>query len=379
MKNYLAIILLSIFFVSCTTQSDSTTKELLIGDAVELDDLNDLFQEVELIFLDSNKDALISRAEKIYIVNDKLFVHDSKNHNINVYDMSGNFLYNTQRLKGRARNEFIVLSDYRVNSSGGNIELFDPMRTQIMVLDDAGRFEENISLSEYSEFNSLFEKIDDDKYIFGGMKQEYTIYDYKLGVTCSQQTLDSGFPPQTFITNDTQEFHHSKDSLFFIPQNDKYIYAVNHSSEHDIFTKMYELTLLDNPLTPKDVEGMTISQVSDFMQNGAFHSFSTFNRRFITDKYIIASYIFNTELHTYLYNRLSGNSVCVDNAFASGDILAPISAVYDYILYSMIEAQHIPILFPFHSFPDEITDRIKGITDNDNMVLVRYTLRGDIL
>ncbi len=377
-SNFIIISLVLIYFVGCNKQSNSDVEKLLIGDAKILADFDDLFQEVKLIFLDSSKDALLSDVAKTYIANDMVYIYDSKDHNINVFDINGNSMYNTRLLKGRARNEYMVLSDYIVDAETDNIELFDPQRHRIMQLDNKGKFKATIKLPSSSQFDSQFDKINNDKYILGNIYRKYTLYDTRQGEVISEKQLTGGFPPKTFLTNDTQEFHHCKDSIFFIPRNDKYIYSVDNISEQNIFSKRYELILTDNPLTPSDIEGMTISQVGDFMTDGQFHKYSTFNRRFITDQYIVVSYILNNELYTYFYNRSNKSSICIENTFASGNTLAPTNAIYDNTLYAIVEAQYIPMLFPKQTFPEDTMTRINNISDSDNMVLVKYTLKTEL-
>ncbi len=373
----IAVILILLLVIACSSKDDTNGELLEIGNPTTLDDYSDIFSDVEFIFLDSDKDAMLSSAMRTEMVDNRIYTYCLRSQNIYDYSNSGDFIYNTKSSRGRASNEFTVLSDFTVNPTTANLEIYDPGRTQILIFDKEGRYNERIKLPKEFFYSNKFEIIDDDKYIFTGKNRDLTIYNRASSEVKSYTIPDSGFPPNTYSPMSRKIFFRCRDNLYFIPSYDKYIYSVEYDDDIEL-TIEYTLQLIDNPLKPSYLVGLSSEEVSSFVNSGEILKYSIFNARHITDNYIFVSYIYDEKWYHYIYSRKSGRSICFGDKFRSGNKLPPAHCVTDDSNYAFVAPNYIEQMFPNYKFSDEEATMIGRDAQDANMVLVKFNFNDKI-
>lgn len=73
--------------------------------------------------LETTKESLIDKVDKIIFYNDKIFIMDKKiSKAIFVFDLQGKFLFKISNI-GKGIGEYITLTDFIVNND--NVEIYD--------------------------------------------------------------------------------------------------------------------------------------------------------------------------------------------------------------------------------------------------------------
>lgn len=291
-----------IISISCTHTDRDNLITLEIGDPIKLDQFDEIFSDVEFLFLDSSKEALLSMPDRVEITDDRIYTYCRVSNYIYSFDLNGEMIYNTKSYHGRASNEYLVLASFTSTPTSKDLVIFDPMRRSIMKYDKYGKFLKRIKLPEECFYQNNMEIVNESKYIFTGVERELMIYDIDREELIKGSVPEGGYPHQTVGTADTRMFHRCGDELYFCPDYDKYFYAVTYDDGGISLKPIYRMQLTDNPLEAERLQGLSIQDVSEFMR-GDFRSYSSFSTRSISDKYIVVSYLNDMELYYYIYNR----------------------------------------------------------------------------
>lgn len=387
MKNHIKFTVRSILFsfvliviFSCSTDRkiDIESKILNIGSPVVLDDLEDVFSNVELIFLDTVKDAYISDVRKTYVKDGRYYIQNNRREDdIFIFEGDGTFYKSTKSIRGRAKNEISTLSDYIIDTTTNKIEVYDPFKTRITKYNSEMKYISEIKLPQQCRYNSSFEKVDDNSYIFTGTERTFYLFNSEDNTIIKSDPLTGGFPPRNVSSSDVKNFHKCSDGLFYIPRFDKHIYTLHIDDHIDLYSR-YTLELTNNPLTPKHI---TETSSDELHRSGELWDYSLFDKRYINDKYIIVSYLHISEspsLKFYIYDRISDRSLCFDGKFKSGDTIPSVLLATDSELYCIVPAEWITTLFPKYQFDLTTMYRINNINDNDNYVVVKYTFKEEL-
>jgi hypothetical protein len=104
---------------------------------------DDFFEYSHHIVLQTTDNSLISKIDKMQIINNKLYILD-KTDVILIFDMNGSFI-NSINYKGQSGTEYISASDFEVDSTG-NIYICDFSGSKILKYDKDGTFITTIKL-----------------------------------------------------------------------------------------------------------------------------------------------------------------------------------------------------------------------------------------
>jgi hypothetical protein len=110
---YLAIIILTLFFCSCKSNSNNSVKTIDVQSSTgpEIKNLSEIASDVQYIPLETAPDALMKFVTYLKTANDKFYI--STVLEILCFDKSGKFLYKLDQ-QGRGPNEYVYLSDYDI-------------------------------------------------------------------------------------------------------------------------------------------------------------------------------------------------------------------------------------------------------------------------
>ncbi len=384
MKNFnhkLIYISLLLFAYSCVSSKSTQEIEVLsIGNATKLDDITDIFESVELIFLDTQVNAILSWADETYVINDTLYIKDDRQGTLFAFDPQGQLIFNTKKYRGRGPKEFQLLSDYTINPDTRNIEIFDPITSSLVTLGRSGEFISKVKLPKECYYCYGFEYLDKDHYLFFNTDRNFFLYNKtknEVRQIPAPDTLGRMFQKIALVSADDHELHRTSNSDYYILRYNNLIYEID-SKKDPIFTVKYRLELTDNPLTPEVFDRFTREDTRAFSRGTESKKYSQFNRRFITDKYIYVAYLYKGQLHVYMYNRGNKKTICFESPLKSGNYINAADFFTDSIYYNLVPA-YIFRSFPNYEFPPEIKERISNINDDDNLILVKSKFRKDFL
>ena len=365
-------IILSVY--SCQRESNQNIEILSIGDPMKLKEFTDVFSDVELIFLDSTKDALLSSVEKMYVLNDTFYIKDGRSQNIFIYEKDGSFLSNTKRIRGCSGKEVQVISDFLVNPYAQNIEILNPYGA-VYIYDKSINFVDKFRVPKECGMVHSFDIIDSCTYIFGGMASKGdnpTLYAYSKAdnKVINKAVVEEIFPHRSICTDDNM-FHKDNNNTYFISdRHHNMLFSLNPHDEKMLQAE-YCFKLKNNPLTSDDIN---MSNLEQFREED-FSKYSSFNRRYISEKHIVVSYWYQKKINIYIYDRQTKKSICFNGEFDSGNRIGPPGVISDKSYYSIIEATWIPILFPHYSFDAVTAEKIEELSDSDNLVIVKYNFK----
>lgn len=105
--------------------------------------INDFFKYSHYVPLETSDSCIIREINKLQIINDKIYIADRKQATIFIFDMEGN-LISSIRKQGKAKNEYIYLSDFETLPDG-RIFIYDATLGAIIIYDESGKFQKRIS------------------------------------------------------------------------------------------------------------------------------------------------------------------------------------------------------------------------------------------
>ena len=137
---------------------------------LETASLFDYFSHIELIPLETRRDALIGRhIEKIIFHQDQYYILCGQQHAVLIFDVNGNFIEKIRRI-GNGPGEYLMLYDIIINPFTGNLDFLCPFTGRVNSYDLSGKHiwtSERISYqdTDLSTLHRLF-AISENIYIF---------------------------------------------------------------------------------------------------------------------------------------------------------------------------------------------------------------------
>ena len=141
----LIYILLIVLVTSCNKTIDIKDKTLYSDlDHAPSIPTEKLFSKIEIISLETNEQSLIQKISKVIEYNSRLYILDSRQKAILIFDKAGKFISKIHTV-GRAPSEYSLLYDIAINTYSETLEALDPMG-KIITYDLKGNYISSIHL-----------------------------------------------------------------------------------------------------------------------------------------------------------------------------------------------------------------------------------------
>ena len=145
--------LLVFLFLSCKDNENSKSDDNheAVPEKIELGKrqpmkISDISSGMKVIKLETSENALLSNINEIKIFDDSIYVLDVISKAIYVFDFEGNLVRKLQK-GGRGPGEYISISDFLIDTTKRQLEIFDKDNMKINIYDlDNFNFKESISL-----------------------------------------------------------------------------------------------------------------------------------------------------------------------------------------------------------------------------------------
>lgn len=131
------LLVLGLFFGCTFSEKEKEANEfkiLRVSDKEEPKYASELFQNMEIIKLETTSDCLIEQVIKIEFSNNKIFIQDNQNQGLYVFDSEGKFIRNINK-KGRGPEEYSSFDDFIVDTKKSSLEILDRSAGKIYVYD----------------------------------------------------------------------------------------------------------------------------------------------------------------------------------------------------------------------------------------------------
>ena len=179
MKQITVIFIIIIFASSCNISHNSVNL-ISVNPGQTEHSPDSFFDKGYTITLETTKENLIAKIDKIEMTDSKLYILDKRKNTINIFDKKG-FYVSTINKMGQGPNEYTYISDFAVSDS--LIYILSRANKKIFVYNNSGIFSRSYKLDDYYDyfylngndiflysnysnnglFNIILSKIDNDK------------------------------------------------------------------------------------------------------------------------------------------------------------------------------------------------------------------------
>ena len=131
----LLVLLSSIIFLGCATLNDSSSYVPVVYNDSDIN-FSNYFSEYRIVRFDSSiPDAYIRSMKRVLFLPERIVVFDENDNKILLFDEEGRFLKSSKSIVGRAKGEYISLSDVSLDIENEQIYALCDRPNKIMVFD----------------------------------------------------------------------------------------------------------------------------------------------------------------------------------------------------------------------------------------------------
>lgn len=198
---YLFVLL---FIYSCktvTTDDHTTTIKVDINAEDVAIPFEDYFKSQKEIVLETTKNSLFSKIDRISLYDHKIFILDKKIGALLVFkEEDGSFLYKIKNI-GYGPGEYISLKDFSIDEKNKTIILHSDKPNGLYIHNLDGSFIKKIQLENYYSSMATL----DDKILFftRDTKKEYLLFDYDTSKDKEEGYLKMNNRDSTYLNLDT--------------------------------------------------------------------------------------------------------------------------------------------------------------------------------
>lgn len=139
MIRLLALILFSFILSGCATYNTNTMQKVNYIDSRI--PLSEVVEDYKIIQFDgSSPEAAIGSMERVMFLKDRIYVFDRTNNIVLSFSSDGKFIKTTKQYIGKARGEYISISDVSVDFESSRIYVFCDRPNKIIIMDDELNF-----------------------------------------------------------------------------------------------------------------------------------------------------------------------------------------------------------------------------------------------
>jgi hypothetical protein len=311
LKTVIKICFILFYLPGCSQNRNSDISILSENIEIDIDKLNtngvinfsDLFENYEIIPLETTKESLIGKINGVHFIKDKIIILDrSSAKAVFLFDISGKFIRKIGKL-GKGPGEYISPSSVSADEARGEIAVYDGMLNKILFYDINGEFLKSIQLKSKIAAKCI-ELYKDNIYISNYIHDlsRYLLYaidiDGNIIGEWFPNTYPKGFTDNTQLSPSTIFFRTDKN-LRFRSMLMNAVYNIESNSVNAIITlksnnklKQDELVELYNNSNGK--------YLMKLLRNQKFIGISGYSE---IDDLIIMEYLNNAKAYVLFYNR----------------------------------------------------------------------------
>ncbi|MDR1783172.1 MAG: 6-bladed beta-propeller [Dysgonamonadaceae bacterium] len=358
-KKYILLLLLVLLSCSRNRNTIENVKEINVGLNRNSIKASDFIEKFEVIKLETNDSCLIGQISKIQYIDDKIYLLD--NNSVFVFNKDGRFDKKLSK-RGGGPEEYIQIMDFEVRD--GFLYVLDFSKQSIL------KYNLNLDFRERSRFATIstaFAVKDGNCWIYnepGGTETDcrFSCIDFRNGDS-------KNFVPQKFNTcnynwSDVNIFSSNSKDLFASPKFGNTVYLVQKNSIEPVFQIRF-----DNDGFPEN------ENICDYDISSPNFNFVIKHNFYLSDKYLILEYFHKQKRYFCIHELADGNTVSgiVENDLIKDFRFFPRWGTANF-LFDAVDAQYVTEDFAFLS---DYNEEIKSIKEDDNPVVVIYTLKTD--
>lgn len=239
------IILFACIFDSCNSGSkkselnlyaDENTRIIHIDLDNKVDKVKDIFEFSHFISLETAKHALISQVSKIEFDNDYIYILDSKQRALFIFNLDGSYSHKIYKL-GQSSEEYISAEDFYLDKIDKKIYILDGLQGRILMYDTKGEFIEKHDVKKSYAISRLNDSwllyLGNGAADFSSDKtyNNLIIYDENFQIKKEGLAFNPELIGRRFTYNTAKSiFTKGKNIDYILPLNDYNIYKYNNDS-----------------------------------------------------------------------------------------------------------------------------------------------------
>ena len=380
MRNIIVIMMSTLMggvFFSCQMQPKDLA-DFGIGSPILLQDFSEIFDSIELVFLEKRDDAMLKKRDKLYVLDTAFIIYEFADAtHVYMFDKTGRFIRNTRDLIGQGEQYLNSVTDFLYNRRSGYMEFLDP-RGFIRIYDLQNNFIQRIRLPEPLVHDKYlyhrFQVLPDSMYMFYYMDPQrpfLQLYSLQNKQIVFEEDMKESFSGRN-IAADPHVFFEDSRQVYFAASSQGYVlYRINTFTPETPLEKAYVFEFLDNPLPAK---------LKRDLPDEMLLKYDALTDKSISDKYLHIGYSYGkTDLASFFYNRQNGRSICIQYKTRHGDCIFQVDYMDNEYCYFVAPPTWIGKMFPSYPFDDTTRLRINALSDDDNNVIIKYRFKKGFL
>jgi hypothetical protein len=359
-------------FISCNNR-EPESHPMLKASLTETEvSVFDIFDNVEIIPIETSSESLFRHPVKMEIYNDTIFIMDDTLYSLLLFTLDGKYLGKIQKV-GRGPGEYLMAYDFAIDNKDGTIMLLNPMGS-IHTYDLDGNFikMENLPKPPYNYRN--LEILDDDNYIT--WSSVFMDDEYSLNIIGSKDcnTKKAFFPNSSVWAPSTNGsvFSRYKGDLYYNENMSNIVYHVTQNGPEIAYEWDTGIQIVDPKelLNPKGSLNDIQMKMLQNVQKGKIPFY--FGDQLQSDRYYYAMLIYQLQTYKYLfYDKATEKSVFFHKT--TEGIELNIIYMTDNYAIGFIRNNDTEGLQSVVS-PDDM-ELLRNRKEDDNWWLVKYTFK----
>ena len=369
----LIYILLIVLVTSCNKIIDISDKTLYSDlDHYQSIPTERLFSKIEIIPLETNEQSLIQRISKVIEYNSCLYILDSRQKAILIFDKTGKFISKIHTV-GRAPSEYSLLYDIAINTYSETLDALDPMG-KIITYDLKGNYISIIYLPHPPMAYHLISILNKDSILLHTEPYITTDYTFRIFSRKADSITKQFYKQQEFIAwNIKGPLQVYKDTLYYSQAIHNEVYKIINDSLYLAYSwnfgkYSYDINQMQLPdLTDPTKQMKFYKEVMYSSKIPYTFSFSGQN-----DKYYYCS-IFMKEKMVHVFQDKMSKKDIVFSTMEENIGIFPLSIDNEKII-GITDDDWMPLSSLMNAKNANISNQeiLKELTDNSNPILVKY-------
>ena len=369
----LIYILLIVLVTSCNKIIDISDKTLYSDlDHYQSIPTERLFSKIEIIPLETNEQSLIQRIIKVIEYNSCLYILDSRQKAILIFDKTGKFISKIHTV-GRAPSEYSLLYDIAINTYSETLDALDPMG-KIITYDLKGNYISSIYLPHPPMAYHLISILNKDSILLHTEPYITTDYTFRIFSRKADSITKQFYKQQEFIAwNIKGPLQVYKDTLYYSQAIHNEVYKIINDSLYLAYSwnfgkYSYDINQMQLPdLTDPTKQMKFYKEVMYSSKIPYTFSFSGQN-----DKYYYCS-IFMKEKMVHVFQDKMSKKDIVFSTMEENIGIFPLSIDNEKII-GITDDDWMPLSSLMNAKNANISNQeiLKELTDNSNPIIVKY-------
>lgn len=374
-KKWVGVLSVSFIMVACQNNSKNDGDVTVVVEKTDFKKTykaSDIFENVEIIPLETHDSCLIGDCSKMVLVKDTIYILDKKSNQMFCFDRQGKYLRKIGRI-GRAGDEYSEIDDFCILRNG-NIAINDHNLSKLIIYDCRNKA---LVIQKLPFVADALEELNDSVMVFNGYDNPVIVWNYR------QQKVINSFLEydKKFCSRLLKPFTKFKDEVLWQREYHQELFRVEENGletarkidfgEHN-FTGKLVVGFMGLYFLPSDVADMgTYTETSDYItfrfscdiinENPffAFHSKKGKRNIILNEDYF-------TDNLTYYISPPQVETDAPDGGF--------VAALQTSIWFNHIEKLEASKQYESDSF-NALKERIKNVQFSDNPVVAIYKLK----